>query len=168
MSRSTRQPSTQQGRGKSALVTASYERPASPIFYEGSPRPDPRTPAPGHGATLGVAADIAPPPEGRLRRSWPGLERSWQGAFTSSCLVMRPPQASGSGLQRQVLVVWQWREADSPSSSGEVPTLATGHEAIMAESRGGLRVGGAKSPLCPTPLSRCTSSPRPPGLPGGH
>ena len=95
---------------------------------------------------MGVAADIAPLPGGRLRRGWPGLERSLQDAFASSCLVMRPPQASGSGFQRQVLVVWQWREADPPSSSGEVPVLATRHKAIVAESRGGLRAGGPRAP----------------------
>ena len=124
--------------GGPALTTAFYERPASPIIFEELPRPGPRPTSSWTWSHVERRHRYRPLPRGQgsqgasLDQNKAG--RTFLPALVWSCGHGRAPRTNGSGPQRQVLVVRQWRVADPPSPSDEVPTLVTGYKATVAES----------------------------------
>ena len=137
------------------LDAISFGRPACPTSCERQPRPDPRQPALGSKTTLDGGAVTALPQGAGYAEVWLGSERSWQAGSTSFCPETRP-RLSTSGEWGGPPVIGAGgavaARGSRATSFHKMPTLDARDLEAVAESRGGLRVGGSEGSLGPPSL----------------
>ena len=118
-------------------ILSAWGRLVSPTSRERPPGPDPAPPETGFVSTSGGSAGIDAHRGEGFAGTWERCGRGWQDAFTSPCRARSdgpPTHAGWPGPKRQVLVVRQRRESDTPSPFHPVQTVVPRDTEAVAES----------------------------------